>query len=251
MTDADRIVDALKDVLREQGMTYAVLARRIGVSEATVKRTFSQRSFTLDRLQRICDAVGISMFDLGRRARAEAESELYRLTLSQERRLVADVGLFYFFWMLVNRHAVASIRRRYRVPERKLHRWLVELDRMGIIELRDGLRYTLRVPSNIVWNEDGPIERLMVSRSVPLFLRGRFSRDDEYFRFIVGKLSTDSIAIFRTQLQRLAEQIFTQSVGTDVLRADSKATALVVAFGPADFSLRDVVAGSDDTRQRG
>jgi hypothetical protein len=35
------IVDALKRLLRSQGITYAPLATRLGVSEATVKRIYS------------------------------------------------------------------------------------------------------------------------------------------------------------------------------------------------------------------
>lgn len=242
--EADRMVEALKVALRQQGLVYRELAERVGVSESTVKRWFSERSFTLDRLQQCCRALGISLFDLARNARGQAESEMYQLSLAQERRLVADVGLFYFFWMLVHRHSVTSIARRYAIPERRLHRWLVELDRIGIIELRDANRVKLRVPSHVVWNPDGPIQRLMVERSLPLFLRGKFNKDDEYFRFIVGKLSPESVASFRAGLVRLAEQVFEQSVGTDAMRKDSKTTALVVAFGPADFSLRDVVRGS-------
>jgi len=146
--------------------------------------------------------------------------------------------------MLVHRHSLASICRRYAVTDQQAKVWLTQLDRMGIIELFEGKRFALRISSNVVWNEDGPIERLIVSRSLPLFLKGRFRRDDEYFRFIVGKLSPESIMLFRSRLRELAEQIFEQSVGTDAMRADSKTAAVVVAIGPASFSLRDVVEGA-------
>ena len=244
MRDAERIVDVLEEVLRERGLTYRELGARIGLSETSVKRMFSQRRLTLDRLETICDVCGITMLELTRRASAQRESEVHRLTTAQERRLVADVELFYFFWMLVNRHSLASICRRYGVSDQQAQRWLIELDRMGIIELREGLRFSLRVSSNVVWDEDGPIERLIVSRSLPVFLQGRFRREDEYRRFIVGKLSPESTMLFRARLRDLAEQIFAQSVGTDAMRSDSKTAAVLVAFGPATFSLRDVMDGS-------
>ena len=245
MRDSERIVEVLKQVLRERGLTYRELGAKIGLSEPTVKRMFSQRRITLERLETVCDALGLSLFELTRRASAQLESEIYRLTVAQERRLVADVELFYFFWMLVNRHGLASICRRYGVSDEQAQRWLVQLDRMGIVELYEGRRFKLRVPSNVVWNEDGPIERLIVARSLPIFLKGRFRRDDEYFRFIVGKLSPESTMLFKTRLRELAEQIFEQSVGTDAMRSDSKTAAVLVAFGPASFSLRDVVRGAD------
>lgn len=246
MTDADRILAALRQVLREQGLTYAELARRLHVSEVTVKRMFSGRRISLERLQQACDAVGISLFDLGRRARAQSEAEPYRLTIAQERRLVADVELFYFFWMIVHRHGLASICRRYRVSLERARRWLGELDRMGIIELRPGDRFALKVPSNVVWNEDGPIERLIVARSLPVFMQRRFRREDEYFRFVVAKLTPESIAAFRARMREVAEQIFQQSVDIDAMRSDSRTIGAVVAFGPADFSLRDVVVSASE-----
>ena len=241
MKESERVVESLKHVLRERDMTYAELATRIGVSEATVKRMFSQRRMNLDRLEAICDELGLTMLELARRASERLESEVYRLSATQERQLVADVELFYFFWMLVNRNSLASICRRYGVSDQKARRWLLTLERMGIIELRDGKRFRLLVSSNVVWNEDGPIERLIVSRSLPVFLRGRFRGEHEYRRFIVGKLSSESLMEFRRQVEQLADRMFQQSVGTDAMRANSKTAACLIAFGPATFSLRDVV----------
>jgi len=41
------IVETLKKVLKARGMTYADLAHALRVSTPTVKRLFSQRTFTL------------------------------------------------------------------------------------------------------------------------------------------------------------------------------------------------------------
>ena len=41
------IVETLKKILKARGMTYAELARALRVSTPTVKRLFSQRSFSL------------------------------------------------------------------------------------------------------------------------------------------------------------------------------------------------------------
>lgn len=240
---SERFIDTLKLIVWEQGLTYGELAERLDVSESTLKRMFSTRRASLERVESICEALGVTFFDVARRASTDIEHEVYRLTLPQERRLVADVELFYFFWMLVHRHSLSSISRRYRVSDRKLQRWLVELDRLKIIELRTERRYRLLIPSNVVWNEDGPIERLMVARSLPLFLKGRFRRDNEFHRFIVGKLTPESMMIFRARLVELADQLFRQSVTVDALGPDAKTAACHIAFGPASFSLRDVVAG--------
>jgi len=239
--DTSLLIDALKRALREQGVTYRELGRRLGLSEPTIKRTFSARRLTLDRLEEICRAIGITVFELSRQAETAARSDMYLLSIAQERRLVREAELFYFFWMIVSRHSLASIRRRYRISNAKVRRYLAELHALGIVDQRAADRFVLKVPSNVVWNADGPIERLMVARSVPAFLRGRFRGETEYFRFVVGSLTPRSAALFREQLGELVEKIFRQSVRGDALHPDARRTGTLVAFGPMDFSLRDLM----------
>jgi transcriptional regulator with XRE-family HTH domain len=240
------MIDALKQLLREQGVTYRELARRVRVSEPTVKRWLSTRRLALDRLEKLCRALGVSLFALGRRAKTAARAEVYTLNAAQERRLVRDAGLFYFFWMLVGGHSLGAIRRRFRLDEARLRSYLTTLHTLGIIELRGGERFVLKVPGDVRWNPDGPIDRLLVARSVPAFLRGRFRGEGEYFRFVVGALTPESAAAFRAQLAALVERVFQQSVGSDALRPGARRTGTLVAFGPMDFSLREVLARGDD-----
>ncbi len=49
-------------------MTYADVARRMGLSETAIKRNFSKRNFTLDRIDKICDLFGLDLTDLVRLA---------------------------------------------------------------------------------------------------------------------------------------------------------------------------------------
>jgi len=50
MGETNRIIMALKRGLRARGITYAMLARRIGLSEPSVKRILSRGSLSLPRL---------------------------------------------------------------------------------------------------------------------------------------------------------------------------------------------------------
>ena len=59
MRQAGAIADVLKAELKSRGLTYAKIAAKIQMSEASVKRMFSQRSFTLERIDEICQALGI------------------------------------------------------------------------------------------------------------------------------------------------------------------------------------------------
>ena len=62
--DAAALVDALKRVLKARGLTYADIARGLDLSEASVKRIFSKRDFTLERLDEVCRLAGIDFAEL-------------------------------------------------------------------------------------------------------------------------------------------------------------------------------------------
>ena len=53
MAHTAALVDVLKRELKARGITYAHVARKLNLSEASVKRMFSKREFTLKRLDEI------------------------------------------------------------------------------------------------------------------------------------------------------------------------------------------------------
>src|SRR2546423_12274463 len=84
-----RIVEAVKATLRARGVTYATLARQLGVSEATVKRMFSHGSFTLARTEEILALLDIDLQELARLAREGAAAPA-ELSHEQELALARD-----------------------------------------------------------------------------------------------------------------------------------------------------------------
>ena len=64
MGQTRELIESLKAALKSQGKTYADVARELGLAEASVKRIFSQQSFSLDRLDRVCHMLGMEISDL-------------------------------------------------------------------------------------------------------------------------------------------------------------------------------------------
>ena len=91
MSESALIVDVLKKLLKARGLTYRDLGRRLQLSEASVKRVFAHRTFTLQRLEQVCQAIDISVGELARMASDAGERSAQSLTLAQEQAL--DVGI--------------------------------------------------------------------------------------------------------------------------------------------------------------
>jgi len=61
MSGSKLIVRGIRDQLRAKGMTYRELAAQLGISEPTVKRDLSRGNFSLGRLDRICEILGLGI----------------------------------------------------------------------------------------------------------------------------------------------------------------------------------------------
>jgi len=64
MSQKAKIIKGLKMCLKVRGMTYAILAKKIEVSEVTLKRYLSEERMSLDILDAICNALKIELEDL-------------------------------------------------------------------------------------------------------------------------------------------------------------------------------------------
>ena len=101
MRTASRFVEALKKSVRARGLTYAELARRLRLSEASVKRMFSRGTFTLARIEEVLAAVDLDLYDVARLSRAAAGGA-GELTHEQEVGLAKDERLLAAFWLVLN-----------------------------------------------------------------------------------------------------------------------------------------------------
>jgi transcriptional regulator with XRE-family HTH domain len=145
MGDTTRIILALKRALRSRGITYAMLAKRISLSEPSVKRILSRGSLSLPRLERICEAAGLSMEELVRPVAASPAETSSTLSATQESALAADPQLLACFYLLTNGHTPRDVAAELNADEKLLRRWLVKLDNLHLVELRARLGARLRV----------------------------------------------------------------------------------------------------------
>ena len=128
MSETAQIIDVLKRTLKTRGMTYKDVARRVGLSEGSIKRVFAAETFTLQRLEQICNAVGISMSELMRAAANSHAAGSQYLTLEQEQLLATDSRLLACFYLLLNGRSSAEIQQRMDLSERGLRELYVRLD---------------------------------------------------------------------------------------------------------------------------
>lgn len=205
MAERAVLVAELKRTLREQGLTYARVARALDLSLATVKRRFARGDFSLERFERICELAGVGLRELLARAE-ERSAPTRRLTLTQEREIVGDARLFLVTWLVLNRTPFEEILRGYRFTERELLRYFIKLDRLKVIELQPGNRARLLVSRRFSWRPGGPVQRYLHQRLLREFLASHFTGAQEDFVFHGATVSREVLAQLKRVQQNAARE---------------------------------------------
>jgi DNA-binding Xre family transcriptional regulator len=240
VSESTQIIEALKRSLKTRGLTYRSLAPKLGLSEATIKRVFSEETFSLQRLEAICSAIGMTMSELVKMAAEAREPRAQYLSLEQEQLLASDSRLLACFYLLLNGRSSAEIVQRMGLTERELRALYVKLDAARLIELQPRLRARLRVGPVISWRTDGPVHRVYEKQVKAEFLQSEFQGTHELLLFRSAELSDASTKILLRKLEQLAKD-FAELARLDVaVPADEKNNVgMLIAFRPWTFSIFD------------
>jgi DNA-binding Xre family transcriptional regulator len=229
MAQAEALIVALKSVLKARGITYARLAKGLGLSEASVKRVFAARSFTLERIDQICALLGIEITDLARMVSHETEKPS-QLSVAQENELVSNPRLLLVAVHVLNHWTLDEIIETYAFSKAECIRLLARLDKLGLIDLLPNNRVHLRVARNFSWLPGGPIQQYFRAQLQNDFFRSRFDQSGEKMIFVTGMLSRSSNAVIQNQLRRLGTEFselhhqdlelpFSDRIGTSLILA--------------------------------
>ena len=205
MTASATLIDALKHSLKAQGLTYAKVARGLGMSEASVKRMFSRRDFTLKRLDKVLELAGLELGELTRSISNEAKL-ISRMTPQQERTIVSDKKVMLMALCALNQMPLEKIMASYQLSEPECIRLLVRLDRLGIIRLLPGNRYRLLLSRTFSWLPDGPMQQYFKAQAQADYFRSRFDGADELMLFVNGRLAKDSREVILSRLRKVAAE---------------------------------------------
>lgn len=199
------LIDALKRLLRGQGLTYRELAVRLKMSEAAVKRMFSLRAMSLQRLEQICDVLDVGLSELAAESTRGRES-MAELSEAQERALVSEPALLLALFLSLNRWRQQDVLTQFSFTEPQWISLLVKLDRLGIIELMPGNRARALTARNFRWRRDGPMERYFREHLLSDYFADAFDGEQDGLFLLSGSLSIDGVRQMRQRLEEVVRE---------------------------------------------
>jgi transcriptional regulator with XRE-family HTH domain len=205
MPQAALLIDVIKKGLRERGLTYAHVAKGLGLSESSVKRVFSRGNLSLKRLEQLCALMDLEIADLLDLTRA-AERRITELTEEQEEVLVSDPRVLLIAILAINHWTASVMLGKFRFSESELVALLARLDRLGIIDLLPGNRIKVRLAHNFSWRKGGPIQRFFEERVQEEFFKSSFLGPGELRITLQGSLSAKSNELLQQRMRKVAEE---------------------------------------------
>ena len=239
MAQTDSLIQTLKKLLKAHGKTYADVAAGLGLSEASVKRLFAERSFTLQRLEAICQLIGMDISELVQ-AMINERNTIAQLTREQERTIVSDLLLLMVTVCVMNGYSYDDLFSQHKLDEHEVVQKLAILDRLKIIDLLPGNRIKLRVAPTFSWIPNGPIQQFFQSKIEQDFFNSRFDQESECLLVINGLLSAAGNSDMQKKMRRLANEFSERCKDDQGLSINGRhGTTLVVAMRQWQYRLFD------------
>ncbi len=233
-TTADLVL-ALKQELKTARMTYADLAQKLGLAESSVKRMLAKGDMPLSRIDAICRALKLDFAELARKV-AEAQPLLAELTQAQEKGVVADKKLLLVAICVLSQWTLEQMVATYRLTEAECVRYLAQLDRLGIIELRPLNRYRLKLAKTFRWRPHGPVMNYFRDHALLDYYSGGFDGHGEGLLLVHGSISRSLAPSFMERLQRVAQDFATQHLADQKLtEKEREGYTLVLAMRSWEF----------------
>ena len=237
MAQRKELIDTLKKSLKSAGIKYSDIARHLQLSEISIKRNFAQNNFTLDRLEAICGMIDIDLIDLVRMTDDE-RVKISTMTREQEEEIVSDLKFTLVAICVQNAWQMDEIIHYYDITKEECIRYLIKLDRHGLINLLPNNRIRRMLAHDFRWIPQGPIETFFQNKVQSEFMGSSFTHAGELRIYLIGMLSRNSLNTLRNKMQLLAREYSALQQDDARLPARSRFnTGFMLAIRPWELSV--------------
>lgn len=227
-----QLIGALKVALKGKGITYKDLAKRLGVSEGSVKRVFSQGTFTLERFVEICDICDLSLESLFSMYGKGKPEFLFQFTFEQEKFMAENPDFMAFFESFAIYDSPQDIAKAYGIDEKGLVGYLSKLEKMGVLEWLPGNEAKLLISRKYKRIPDGPIERAFDNDSIKDFVNTPFETNESFNEIMAIALSKSGQKVFKAKLKDLLDEAVNEYEMEQVINTPQELVGIYVGIKP-------------------
>lgn len=201
---ANELVGKIKRRMKDRNLTYKELATKLGLSEATLKRSFSKNLFTIERIEEICEALSLTLEEI-----AKPDGDQFKIEyLSQEQELFleADEEALVVFYLVISGVPLPTVRKHFIFEEKRLQRILLQLDKLNLIKLYPGDRVISNIKQRVWWTIGGPLREKYDIQMRQDFVNSTFTQKNERAWITAGSLSPSSLATIEKKQDKVVSE---------------------------------------------
>ncbi len=229
-------LSALRDVLKAKDITYAHLAKKIGVSEVTIKRWLTGHGISVKNIFEICSVIGVSFFDVVAHAQHDEEVD-YVLNLEQEKSFAKAPGLFGFLKQLHSGEKPTTLAKVWNLNSKELFKILRKLEQLDVLEIFEDNKVRLKTRGNIRYSHQGPLAKAILRPQISQFLDhvdATLKNKDVCYHSVEVELSENHIKEFVKEIHELGSKYRAKALRDKNLMASKKLKSVrwLFAFAP-------------------
>ena len=136
--------------------------------------------------------------------------------------MVADRKLLLVAICALSQWTFEQIVATYTLTEAECVKCLLQLDKLGFIELRPLNRYRLKVAKGFRWRPNGPAMQYFREHVVDDYFSGGFDGEGEMLMLVHGQVGRSLAATFMERLQRVGQDFAQQHLADQKLAPEQK-----------------------------
>jgi hypothetical protein len=136
--------------------------------------------------------------------------------------VVADRKMLLMAISCLSQWTFEQIVATYSFTDAECVKYLVRLDRLGIIELRPLNRYRLKVAKAFRWRPNGPVMQYFRAQVVDDYYSGDFAGEGELLMLVHGQIGRSLAQLFNERLARVAQDFAQQHLADQKLPPEHK-----------------------------
>ncbi|WP_413289832.1 helix-turn-helix domain-containing protein [Bdellovibrio sp. HCB337] len=241
MSQIDQFLTALKRALKNKQWNYKQVAEALHVSESSVKRLLSNKKISLDRIEKICEATGISFSDVCKLAEWQDEDPYLILSFEQEKLLSENPRLLHYFTLLTEGYKPQKIEKEFQITQAESKKFLFALDKCNLIELHPKDKVKLIKNGLFRFRRDGPVGKVVFQQLKEGYLYSDFKANDEFIRFGMRRLSSAALGKLKAKIEKIYLELEEEANYEMQIENNDKEYGILFAYRPWQYSIMNVL----------
>jgi len=241
MSQIDQFLSALKRALKNKQWNYKQVADALNVSESSVKRLLSNKKISLDRIEKICDATGISFADVCKLAEWQDEDPYLILSFEQEKILSENPRLLHYFTLLTEGYKPQKIEKDFQITTVESKKFLFTLDKCNLIELHPKEKVKLIKNGLFRFRREGPVGKVVFQQLKEGYLYSDFKANDEFIRFGMRRFSAAALGKLKSKIEKIYVELEEEANYEMQIEGNEKEYGILFAFRPWHYSIMNVL----------